>query len=168
MNTSPTIEEMLDGVILAITNDILPNLEVPKAVASAAMMQSLLQGIKQMVPVYDGYVVEEHNAMPAVFANAAAALEGVDGEAADRIRERASQFSSVEEVPAPPEMGPVRAAHREMSMALRDTIIDIDELQRAGIPGADEASNAVRTHLGPRLARDAATISIEGGMIGRG
>ena len=33
---------------------------------------------------------------------------------------------------------------------------------------AEEALDVVRSHLGPRYLRDAATVTVQGGMIGRG
>lgn len=88
MITSPTIDDMLEGVILAVETDILPHLEDAKAQASAQMMQSLLQGVRQLLPVYESSLVEQHNAMNAALRDAAALLADVTGPEADRMRER--------------------------------------------------------------------------------
>ena len=39
MNTNPSIDSMLEALILGIDDDILPALESPKAQATAVMMQ---------------------------------------------------------------------------------------------------------------------------------
>ena len=49
MNTSPSIDQMLEGVLISISTDIIPNLLNPKAHASAQMMQSVIQGVRQLL-----------------------------------------------------------------------------------------------------------------------
>ena len=39
MNTVPTVDDLLEGFIIALNNEIMPFLNNPKAVATAAMMQ---------------------------------------------------------------------------------------------------------------------------------
>jgi hypothetical protein len=78
---------MLEGVLISISTDILPNVVNPKAAASAQMMQSIIQGIRQMLPVYDQYLAEEHNQMMEVLRDVASAIGESSGAAADRIRE---------------------------------------------------------------------------------
>ena len=77
---------MLEGVIISISTDIVPNLVNPKAHASAQMMQSILQGIRQLLPVYDQYLAEEHNQMMDVLSDVAATIGDLAGPAADRSR----------------------------------------------------------------------------------
>jgi len=48
MNTVPSVDDLLEGFIIAINNEIMPFLNNPKAVATAAMMQSLLQEVRQV------------------------------------------------------------------------------------------------------------------------
>jgi hypothetical protein len=72
---------MLEGVLISISTDILPNVVNPKAAASAQMMQSIIQGIRQLLPVYDQYLAEEHNQMMGVLRDVAAAIDGSSGAA---------------------------------------------------------------------------------------
>ena len=168
MNTSPSIDDLLAGVIQALGDEVLPALTDAKAQATAAMSQSLLQTVRQLLPVFDQCLVEEHNDMIQVLQDASAALDGVDADAARRIGELAASAGSREPIPAPPDRDAVIDGHRALTTALGDVIRDLDELQRAGIGQADDALNVVRTHLGPRYLRDAATVTVQGGMIGRG
>ena len=168
MNTSPSIDDILMGLIYAISEELMPNLANPKAQATAAMMQSLIQELRQMVPVYDSYIVDEHNAMTKVLRDTAGALEGVSGASADAVRERAKTLGTLADVPAPMDREKVLAAHRQLGKALEQTIIDLDVLQRAGDTRGDLALDIVRAHLAPRYARDIATVVAGAGMIGRG
>ena len=168
MNTSPSIDDILTSLIYAISNDLMPNLSNPKAQATAAMMQSLIQELRQMVPVYDSYVVDEHNAMTKVLRDTAAAIEGVTGQEAQAIRQRAQTLGALADLPAPINREKVLVAHRQLGKALEQTIIDIDVLQRAGDPRGDIALDVVRAHLAPRYARDVATVVAGAGMLGRG
>lgn len=168
MNTSPSIDDLLAGVIVAIETDIVPELQTMKGHATAQMMQSLLQGVRQLLPVYDAYVVDEHNDMTAVLRDMAATLDSVDGDAADRIRARAATLGSWPDLPAPLDQAAVITAHRALSEALADSMRDLDELQRDGVDAADTALDIMRGHLGPRYVRDTRTFCIDGGMLGRG
>lgn len=168
MNTNPSVDTILEGFQFALQEEIIPFLANPKAMATAAMMQSLIQELRQLLPVYDTYVAEEHNAMIDVFRRCAAELDGVTGDEADRIRERASRWGTLSAVPLPQPQDPIRQAHRSMSLELQETIADLDSLQRAGETKADSALNVVRSHLVPRVVRDVATVSLEGGFVGRG
>jgi hypothetical protein len=168
MITTPNIEQLIEGVIVAIGNDILPNLDNDKAVATAAMAQSVLAGVCQMLPQYDRNIVQEHNEMAGVLRDAAAALGDASGDAADRVRERGAGPGSSADLPDMPDVDANRAAHRALSTAIADSLADLDELIRADVAGADDALQIVRGHLGPRCVRFATAISVEGGMIGRG
>ena len=168
MNTNPSIDTLLEGFQFALVEEIIPFLANPKAQATAAMMQSLIQELRQLIPVYDKYVAEEHNAMISVFRECASQLDGVSGTEADRVRERAAKWGGASEVLVPPDQQPIREAHRAMTLALQETITDLDVLQRSGDARGDAALNAVRAHLVPRIARDVATVSLEGGFVGRG
>ncbi len=171
MNSSPGIDGLLEGVIIAISNEIMPFLTNEKAQATAAMMQSILQGVRQLVPVNDAYLIDEHNDMTATLRRAAEQLTGVEGDEAQRVRERAATVGQFADLPTPPDQAAVISAHTELGRALEATIADLDVLQRRrGKDGvaADHALNTVRAHLGPRYLRDFTTMSIAGGMIGRG
>jgi len=159
---------MLEGVLISISCDIIPNLVNPKAHASAQMMQSIIQGIRQLLPVYDQYVAEEHNQMMEVLRNVAGAIDGSSGDAADRIRERATTLGAGDEVPIPLDREVVMATHRELGLALQATMIDLDELQRAGDADADAGLEIVRGHMGPRLVRDVQTFLVGDALLGRG
>jgi hypothetical protein len=168
MNSSPSIDQMLEGVLLAIDDEILPALSNPKAHATAQMMQSLIQGVRQMLPVIEERLIEEHNDMIRTLRDTAAALGKSTGPAADRVRERAATLGAWADLPAPPDAEVVMAAHTELGRAIEATFLDLDELQRAGITSADEAVQVVRAHLGPRYVRDAQTMVVGEGFVGRG
>ncbi len=172
MMTSPTIDDLLEGVILGIQDELVPNLVGPKAQAMASMMQSILQGVRQLLPVYNEYLIDEHNAMTRTLQAAAANLAGVGGPEADRIRASASGVGQLADIATLPDMDVVKSQHRSLTAAFETAIADLDVLQRAGGPEADaanEALNTLRAHLGPRYVRDTETFIIAGsGMIGRG
>jgi uncharacterized protein YbjQ (UPF0145 family) len=168
VNTSPSIDQMLEGVLISISTDIIPNLVNPKAHASAQMMQSLIQGVRQLLPVYDQYLAEEHNQMMEVLRDVAGTIGGSSGEAADRIRDRAATLGAGEDVPIPLDREAVMSAHRELGFALQQTMIDLDELQRAGNTDADAGLDLVREHMGPRIMRDVQTFLVGDALLGRG
>lgn len=167
-STAPTADDILEGVILAIETDIVPALANPKAHATAAMIQALLQSLRQQLPVVDGYMVEEHNDMLRVLRETAAALGDISSPAADRIRDRADTLGAGPDRPPLPDLDELRAAHRELGQALEADMLDLDELQRAGETRADEALQVIRAHLAPRYLRDVATVAVGAGMLGRG
>ncbi len=168
MYNSPDVDQYLEGLIFAINDEILPELTTAKAQTTAVMMQAVLQQLRQTVPVYLGYLVDEHNAMLGVLRAAAAALGAADGPEADRIRERAAGLGAAAPLPTPPAYDEVIAAHRALGQALVDNARDLDVLQRAGDTRADEALTVLRAHWGPRYARDLATITVGSGFLGRG
>lgn len=168
MNTTPSIDDMLAGVIVGIDNDILPALQNPKAQATAVMMQSILQGIRQLLPVHDQHLVDEHNAMAQVLRDVAAKIGLVEGDAATRLRERAQTLGVRDDLEYSFDRAAAMEAHRELGQALEATLVDLDELQRAGITAADDALDNVRRHLGPRFVRDVATFTVGEGFVGRG
>jgi len=159
---------MLEGVLISISTDILPNVVNPKAAASAQMMQSIIQGIRQLLPVYDQYLAEEHNQMMGVLRDVAGAIGDSSGAAVDRIRERAATLGEGDEIPIPLEREVVMAAHRQLGLALQDSMIDLDELQRAGDSDADAGLQMVREHMGPRIMRDVQTFLVGDALLGRG
>ena len=60
------------------------------------------------------------------------------------------------------------AAHLELGRAIEASFLDLDELQRAGVASADDALDVVRAHLGQRYVRDAETVVVGDGFVGRG
>jgi hypothetical protein len=112
---------MLEGVIISTNTDIVPNLLNPKAHATAQMMQSILQGVRQLLPVYDRYLAEEHNQMLGVLREVAATIADAPGPEADRIRDRAATLGQGDEVPIPLDRDDLMAAHRAVSLRCRRT-----------------------------------------------
>jgi hypothetical protein len=168
MFTAPDPDMLLEGLIFALQDEILPALGSPKAMTTAVMMQNVLQQIRQTLPVYLGYLVEEHNAMIGVLRDTAAALGDASGPAADRIRDRASALGATAALPVPPAVDATMDGHRRLGVALTETYRDLDELQRAGVASADAALQVVRGHFGPRYVRDVMTTSVGDGFVGRG
>ncbi|MGA1570217.1 MAG: hypothetical protein ACO38K_11185 [Ilumatobacteraceae bacterium] len=58
MITSPTIDQILEGVIISLADDIMPSIDNPKAAANCLMVQSLLQGVRQLLTVIDDQLVD--------------------------------------------------------------------------------------------------------------
>lgn len=168
MNTVPSVDDLLEGFIIALNNEIMPFLNNPKAVATAAMMQSLLQEVRQVLPIFDKTIAEEHNQMTLTLREVAAKLEGISGAEADRIRDRAATLGALSDVAIPADQAPVREAHQKLGYALQDTISDLDVLQRAGETKADEALLRLREFLMPAIVTHVSAISVNGGMVGRG
>jgi hypothetical protein len=168
MNTSPSIDQLLEGVLISISNDIIPNLVNPKAHASAQMMQSVIQGVRQLLPVYDQCLAEEHNQMMEVLRKVAGAIEASSGDAADRIRDRAATLGQRDEIPPPLDREVLMASHRELGFALQESMVDLDELQRAGDTDADAGLELIRGHFGPRIMRDVQTFLVGDALVGRG
>ena len=168
MNTSPSVDDILEGLIIAIGEDIIPDLTSLKAHATAQMMQSLLQGLRQVLPVQEEYLVDEHNDMTRVLREVAATIGDAEGTAAGRIRERAETLGSWPDRPAPPDRSELESAHRALGDALTATLLDLDALQQSGSAVADQALGVLRGHLGPRYVRDTVTFTVGGGMLGRG
>ena len=168
MNTSPTIDDLLEGFIVALQNEIIPNLANAKSVATAMMMQSLMQQVRQVLPMLDASIAQEHNQMTKTLRDVAAMLGDMKGPEADRIRERASTLGAIPDVPMPVDQAPVREAHTMLGFGLQETIADLDVLQRAGHSSADAALQRLREYLMPTILNNIAAISVGGGMLGRG
>lgn len=171
MNTAPSPDDLIEGAILGIANELMPFLENPKAVAIAQMVQSVLQSARQQLAVYDAALVAEHNDMTRTLRAAAEALTGVDHPSADRVRERAATLGATPDLPAPLDRPTVMAAHRTLGFALQDCLGDLDAIQRAGgddAARADAALLAIRGHLGPRYVGDMQAAMVGAGFIGRG
>lgn len=168
MITTPTIDDLLEGVIMALETDVMPAIDQPKAQATVQMMQSLLQGIRQILPEYEATLVREHNEMNAALRDAAAALAGVGGPEADRLRARAEGLGAEPDLPALPDKEEIRAAHRARTEAVRDCLYDLDALQREGVSEADDSLTALRAMLTPQYLNYMGTFPMAGGMLGRG
>jgi len=83
------VDDLLEGLLIALENEIIPFISSPKAQSTGLMMQSIIQEIRQILPVFDTYIAIEHNQMTQVLRDMSAALDGVTGAEADRIRDRA-------------------------------------------------------------------------------
>ena len=168
MMTKPLVDDLLEGLIVALENEIIPFISSPKAQSTGLMMQSIIQEIRQILPVFDTYIAIEHNQMTQVLKDMSAAIEGVSGPEADRIRDRAKSLGSRPDVVVPQDQIPIRASHRELGFALQDNMTDLDVLQRAGETKADAALQILRTHIMPRIVRDVETLTVGAGVAGRG
>ena len=168
MMTKPLVDDLLEGLIIALENEIIPFITSPKAQSTGLMMQSIIQEIRQILPVFDTYIAIEHNQMTQVLKDMSAAIEGVSGPEADRIRDRAKTLGVRPDVVVPEDQAPIRESHRELGYALQENMTDLDVLQRAGEAKADVALQILRTHLMPRIVRDVETLTVGAGVAGRG
>jgi hypothetical protein len=169
MWTSPSTQELIEGIIVALNNDVVPDLRSDKAQTAIGMIQVLLQCIAQKTPVEQQAMAAEHNAMTAVLRDVGELAGGKGLAASGRIRERAVTLGGRPDMPAIPSYAEIWAAHLELSKALTATLDDIDELLRAGPnPAAEAALTRLRVHLGPRTAQEFATYVVGAGMVGRG
>jgi hypothetical protein len=168
MYTTPSPDDLLEGVIVSLAADIMPAVNNPRAQATVAMMQAILQQVRQTLPHYQEYLAEEHNGMTEVMRAVASAIGGAAGPEADRIRERATTLGGRAPFPMPVDPAEVSAGSKLLNQGILDTMLDLDVLQRAGNKDADTALGIIRTHLGPRYARDCATLLVGAGMVGRG
>ncbi|MBI2767220.1 MAG: hypothetical protein HYX53_15090 [Chloroflexi bacterium] len=168
MYTTPSPDELIEGVIVSLANDVMPAVTNAKAQATVAMAQAVLQQVRQTLPIYHQYLADEHNGMTRVFREVAALIGEAPGQAADAIRARARTLGARADYPEVVDPAALMAAHKACSQGLVDTLRDLDTLQRAGSTGAGHALATVRGHLGPRYARDAATLIVGAGMVGRG
>jgi hypothetical protein len=168
MMTKPLVDDLLEGLIIALENEIIPFITSPKAQSTGLMMQSIIQEIRQILPVFDTYIAIEHNQMTQVLKDMSAAIEGVSGPEADRIRDRAKTLGVRPDVVVPLDQAPIRESHRELGYALQENMTDLDALQRAGEAKADVALQILRSHLMPRIVRDVETLTVGAGVAGRG
>jgi hypothetical protein len=168
MLTAPSIDDLLEGVIIGLQNEIIPALSNPKDIATAGMMQAVIQQVRQTLANFDIYLADEHNGMTETLRKVAAELGGATGPEADAIRTRAATLGARPNLPIPLPRAEVAAAHNELGDALVDTLTDLDTLQRAGNSAADRALEILRAHWGPRYKRDVETMLVGAGMIGRG
>ncbi len=168
MFTTPSPDDMIEGVIAALQNEILPFVTNPKAQAAVLISQAILQMARQTIAAHDSQVLDEHNSMTAVLRAVAEAIGDTSGPAADAIRQRASTLGARPDYSPFPDMAEAAQQHRELSQGLVDTLQDLDLLQRSGIGVADAALVILREHLGGRAVRDVQTLVVGAGMLGRG
>lgn len=166
MLTCPSPDDLVAAVIAALAEEVMPALRDEKAAAAAGMAIALLTEARQMLPDYERYLVEEHNDMAAVFREVGRIAGEGAGPAAVAIRGRAQELGAQPDLPRPLDPAALAEAHRRGSEGLADTFRDLDALEDRG--AAERAAAAVRAHLGPRLARDAAVLTGSAHMVGRG
>lgn len=168
MYTNPSPADILEGVLVSLQNDVLPNVSSQKAAVATIMIQALVQQVRQMIPNYLQTLALEHADMTLTMEDMAAKLEGVTGPEADRVRARAAEASSSPAFPIIPALEEVMAAHRVLSTAMEENVRDLDAIITAGNSDAGEAALArMRQHLGPRHLNDFATMVVSG-AVGRG
>ena len=168
MLTTPSPDFLLEGVIVSLSNDVMPNLTNAKAQATVGMAQAVLQQVRQTLPHYMEFLADEHNGMTKALRDVAAALSSSSGPAAESLRARSADLGGRADIPAPIAPDIIMDAHRALSLAVVATMKDLDTLQRAGNADADAALQIIRAHLGPRYVRDVQTLVVGAGMIGRG
>lgn len=168
MYTSPSADDMLEAVQIALQKDIAPECTSERAQVAIAMAQALLQSARQVIPVAQQYMVEEHNQMLALYADIAKALEGCSEPEAQRIRQLASDIADRAPLPEMPPYNQIAAAHDKLTEGLVDVVRDLDALIRRGNDAGTEALMRFRAAMGPRIARDFGTIVVGAGMAGRG
>ncbi len=168
MFTNPTPDKLLEGVIIALQQDILPNLTNEKAQVVAVMMQAVVQQVRQVMPAYLGTLAVEHNNMARVLTDIGAIIGETPGDAAGRIRERGAAAANIEPIALVPGLDDVIAAHRALGTQLVETMRDLDILAMAGSEQAEAALTRLRAHLGPRAVNDFMSYVVGAGMAGRG
>lgn len=168
MYTNPTPSDILEGVLVSLQNDVLPNVSTQKAAVATVMIQALVQQVRQTIPAYLQTLALEHTDMTSVLQDMAAAIKGVDGPEADRIRARAEEATNGPAFPIIPAQQEVAAAHRALTSAMTENIRDLDAIITAGHTAGEVALTRMRVHLGPRLMNDFATMVVSAGAVGRG
>jgi len=168
MYTTPSIGDMVEGILVSLNNDIVLELHSAKAQTCAVMMQTLLQCIAQLAPVQQQLMAAEHNEMTATFRDVAAIVGESSGAGADRIRERAQTLGALPDTAPIPSYEEIATDHRDLSQGLIATLDDLDELIRAGNTTGEAALQRLRQHLGPRTLQEYGTFVVGQGMAGRG
>lgn len=168
MFSRPGPDDLLEGVMVALQEHVLPECTSAKAQLSVVMAQALLQMARQVIPVQQQYMVEEANAYSAALRDMAKLLGDATGPEADRIRERAAGAGARPSLQQPPPWEEIVAAHDSVKQALVENVRDLDPLIRQGNLGAEQALLRMREVMGPFLARDFGTMVIGAGMAGRG
>jgi hypothetical protein len=167
----PSLDEMLEAVIVGIQNELMPFLSNEKAVATAAMLTSIVQGVRQAMPVRTSTQIAEHNAMIGVLRQVAELIDGVPGDEAVSIRRRAATLGNTPPLPPAPNAAAIDHAHQQLTRAIEQSLPDLDVIQRAGgkhAEQADAALQAIRAHLAPRYLNLMLTMQAGQGFVGRG
>lgn len=159
---------ILEGVNMALQKDVMPYLNSEKAAVTVVMIQAMVESVRRTIPVYLQTLVAEHTDMQATLRDVGRIVDETPGDAAARLRERATSLGAGQAFDAVPLTEEIMAAHEELTRALVDTVSDLDALATEGHEVAEQALQRVRMHLGPRAAHDFATMVVGAGMAGRG
>lgn len=168
MYVKPSVGDFLDAVSVTLAKEIGPELQTEKAQITLAMIQTILQCAKQIAHAEQQIMASEHNEMTELFRDVGAIVGESSGADADRLRSRARDLGSREDLAPIPSWEDLSGAYNELSAAVVSTLEDVDGLMRGGNPAGEEALTRVRAHLGPRTAREFATYMVGAGMVGRG
>ncbi|MGI8927349.1 MAG: hypothetical protein ACR2HN_12005 [Tepidiformaceae bacterium] len=168
MFTKMSADFLLEGVIISLTNDIMPELQSQRAQVVVAMMQGILQTVRQRLPVEQQIMAAEHNEMTAMYREVAAILGDATGGAAGRVRERAAALGARDDMAPVPAFEAITGPYHELSEGIISSLFDLDELIRDGDERGEKALLRVRRYLGPRYTRDYGTMVAAAGMVGRG
>lgn len=168
MFTNPTPDTLLEGCLVALQLDILPNLSDEKAQVTAVMMQAVIQQVRQLIPAYLGNMAAEHNDMLRTLGDIGTIVGESPGDAAGRIRDRGTAATQSETFPPVPALQAVIEGHRALAQQLVDTVRDLDELATSGNAAGEAGLLRLRQHLGPSLMGDFMTNVVGAGMAGRG
>jgi hypothetical protein len=167
MLTKPSASDLVEAVIVSLSNDVLPNLTSEKAQVVVVMMQGILQTVIQRIPVEQQIMAAEQSQMTAAFRDMAGLIGAASSPEADRIRQRGRDLGSCPDLQiAPYEEN--AGGYRTLSQGLVDTLADLDALIRGDNKEAEAALIRMREYLGPRVATEFVTNVAGVGMAGRG
>lgn len=167
MYTKPTISDLIRAVMISLNKDIAPDLTSSRSKVAVLMAQTLLQSAIQRLDADPGIVAAEHNEMTALYRSLAATLGDQQGEAAERVRQRATTLGALPDVPAPYPAAELMDLHRKLSEGLIGTLDDLDGMLRAGQEStrAQAALEQLRGHLMIRTAREFQTQMVNPGSL---
>jgi len=164
----PSPDDMIESVLIALQKDIAPECMSERAQVAILMAQAVLQSARQLIPVMQQYMAQEHNEMLGLYGELAKVLEGSSEPEAAHIREMAADVADRAPLPEIPPYDEIVDAHDKLAQGLVDIMRDLDVLIRGGNQAAEEALIRFRAAMGPRIARDFGTIVVGAGMAGRG
>ena len=132
---------MIDGVIASLMRDVMPELTSQKAVVALVMAQSLLESVKQRVPIEQQLMASEHNQMTALYRQMARTVDSVSGAAAEPIAARTRRNPRRHSLTYPciPNFDDLAPPTGTLSQGLVETLEDLDALIRDGSNEAEEA-----------------------------
>jgi hypothetical protein len=167
MLTRPSACDLIEAVVVSLSNDVLPSVNSEKAQVVVVMMQAVLQTVMQRIPVEQQIMAAEQNQMTALFRDMAGLLGSAAGPEADRIRQRGNDLGSRPDLQVPAYEDNA-GGYRLLSQGLVEALEDLDALIRGGNKDAEAALPRMREYLGPRVATEFATNVAGAGMAGRG